>query len=125
MLEFDGVHKVVGDGVNATRHIESEILVESSKLGLDAVIEIAESVMQEVARLNLGGSIRYILLDVRNRKSGKIIYSIFTDLGNGTQSIMQELMREFRLAEAEEILGCKITPVNSDGYDLLEKMKGE
>ena len=27
--------------------------------------------------------------------------------------------------EAEKILGCRIVPVNSDGYELLEKMKGE
>ncbi len=29
------------------------------------------------------------------------------------------------LTEAEEILGCRIVPVNADGYELLEKMKGE
>ncbi len=29
------------------------------------------------------------------------------------------------VAEAEEILGCRIIPVNADGYELLEKMKGE
>ncbi len=29
------------------------------------------------------------------------------------------------LVEAEEILGCRIVPVNSDGYELLAKMKGE
>lgn len=29
------------------------------------------------------------------------------------------------LTEAEEILGCRIVPVNADGYELLGKMKGE
>lgn len=27
--------------------------------------------------------------------------------------------------DAEKILSCRIVPVNADGYELLEKMKGE
>ncbi len=32
---------------------------------------------------------------------------------------------DMTLTQAEEILGCRIVPVKSDGYELLEKMKGE
>lgn len=63
--------------------------------------------------------------DLTNQLKGK--YEIDELLISSTmlRSEGDMFLDSMTVEEAEKILGCKIIPVNSDGYELLEKMKGE
>ncbi|MBP3330305.1 MAG: DUF512 domain-containing protein [Clostridia bacterium] len=63
--------------------------------------------------------------DLTDQLKGKYTFDELLISSTMLRSEGDMFLDSMTLAEAEEILGCKITPVNSDGYDLLEKMKGE
>ncbi len=63
--------------------------------------------------------------DLTNQLKGKYEFDELLISSSMLRSEGDMFLDSMTVEEAEEILACRIIPVNADGYELLEKMKGE
>ncbi len=118
----DNIKKIIATGAAAYPLMEKLSCMFNEKHGTDiTVVKIENDFFGK--SITVSGLITG--KDLTSQLKGKYKFDELLISSSMLRSEGDMFLDSMTVEEAENILSCRITPVNSDGYELVQKMKGE